>query len=224
MKDCMLALFFQKSKSMIKLMIVEDHQIFREGLKTFLSAIDGLEVIGEASDGMEALDQLEFIHPDIVITDIQMPKMGGVELGKEILLRKRRVKVVAMSSFGEEGYLHDIVSIGAQGFILKNADINELELALRTIAGGGQYFSPQLLPYFTSKYIHENSASLRLTRRELEVLSLVAQGFSNPEIAEKLFVSRRTIDGHKANMISKTGSKNIVDLLVYAIKKRVIKI
>jgi DNA-binding NarL/FixJ family response regulator len=129
--------------------------------------------------------------------------------------------------FGEEEYLQKMINAGAVGFLLKNSSIEEIERAIELVKAGKNCYSNELLGYFTNKYISkkpDDTSTVKLTRRELEVLGLVAQGLSNQEIADKLFISKRTVDGHKANLIQKTGSKNIVDLLIYSIRNGIIKI
>jgi DNA-binding NarL/FixJ family response regulator len=129
--------------------------------------------------------------------------------------------------FGEEDYLHKMINAGAKGFLLKNSSIDEIERAIHLINTGKNCYSDDLLGYFTNKFIDnspKDDDSIKLTKREIEVLRLVSQGMTNSEIADKLFISKRTVDGHKANLIQKTGSKNVVDLLIYSIKNDIIRI
>ena len=206
----------------IKVFVVDDHELFRNGVIMVLNRIENTVVVGEAADGEEFLAKLNSIKPDIVFMDIKMPKMNGIDATIEALRRYPELKVIALTMFGEEEYLQKMINAGGYGFLLKNSSIDEIERAVNLVSQGKNCYSDELLSYFTEKYIKKASLEeedVRLTRRELEVLDLVAKGFSNQEIADKLFISRRTVDGHKANLIQKTGSKNIVDLLVYATKK-----
>jgi DNA-binding NarL/FixJ family response regulator len=211
----------------IKVFVVDDHELFRNGVIMVLNRIENTVVVGEAADGEEFLAKLNSIKPDIVFMDIKMPKMNGIDATIEALRRYPELKVIALTMFGEEEYLQKMINAGGYGFLLKNSSIDEIERAVNLVSQGKNCYSDELLSYFTKKYIKKASLEeedVRLTRRELEVLDLVAKGFSNQEIADKLFISRRTVDGHKANLIQKTGSKNIVDLLVYAIKKGLVSI
>jgi DNA-binding NarL/FixJ family response regulator len=211
----------------IKVFVVDDHELFRNGVIMVLNRMENTVVVGEAADGEEFLAKLNSIKPDIVFMDIKMPKMNGIDATIEALKRYPELKVIALTMFGEEEYLQKMINAGGYGFLLKNSSIDEIERAVNLVSQGKNCYSDELLSYFTKKYIKKTNLEeddIRLTRRELEVLELVAKGFSNQEIADKLFISRRTVDGHKANLIQKTGSKNIVDLLVYAIKKGLVSI
>jgi DNA-binding NarL/FixJ family response regulator len=211
----------------IKVFVVDDHELFRNGVIMVLNRMENTVVVGEAADGEDFLAKLNSIKPDIVFMDIKMPKMNGIDATIEALKRYPELKVIALTMFGEEEYLQKMINAGGYGFLLKNSSIDEIERAVNLVSQGKNCYSDELLSYFTKKYIKKTNLEeddIRLTRRELEVLELVAKGFSNQEIADKLFISRRTVDGHKANLIQKTGSKNIVDLLVYAIKKGLVSI
>ena len=211
----------------IKVFVVDDHELFRNGVIMVLSRIENTVVVGEAANGEEFLTKLNSIKPDIVFMDIKMPKMNGIDATIEALKRYPELKVIALTMFGEEEYLQKMINAGGYGFLLKNSSIEEIERAVNLVNQGKNCYSDELLTYFTSKYIKstiQDPDEIRLSKRELEVLDLVSQGLSNQEIADKLFISRRTVDGHKANLIQKTGSKNIVDLLVYAIKKGLVSI
>ncbi len=211
----------------IKVIVVDDHELFRKGVIMVVKKMDDIEVVGEASNGKEFLTLLNSKVPDIVFMDIKMPIMNGVDASKEAIRRYPELKIIALSMFGEEEYLHKMINVGAKGFLLKNSSIDEIERAIRLVTQGKSCYSDDLLGYFTNKYIDVNPKDedqIKLSRREVEVMKLVAQGLSNSEIGEKLFISKRTVDGHKAKLIVKTGSKNIVDLLIYSIKKGIVKI
>ncbi len=211
----------------IKILVVDDHELFRKGVIMVLTKMEDVEVIGEAKNGKEFLSMLNSHKPDIVFIDIKMPLMNGIEATAEAVNRFPFLKIIALSMFGEEEYLHKMINAGAKGFLLKNSSISEIERAIRLVSEGKNCYSDDLLGYFTDKFIDnkpKDDDAIKLTRRELEVLSLVAQGLSNNEIADKLFISKRTVDGHKANLIQKTGSKNVVDLLIYSIKNNIVSI
>jgi len=210
-----------------KVIVVDDHELFRKGVVMVINRMENTEVVGEAATGKAFLHLLNSVVPDVVFMDIKMPELNGIDATTEAVQRYPNMKVIALSMFGEEEYLQKMINAGAVGFLLKNSSIQEIENAIRLVMDGKNCYSNELLGYFTNKYISKNmdeSSNVQLTRRELEVLDLVAKSMSNQEIADKLFVSKRTVDGHKANLIQKTGSKNIVDLLIYALKAGLVKI
>ncbi|NOY49995.1 MAG: response regulator transcription factor [Chlorobi bacterium] len=210
----------------IKIFIVDDHEIFRNGLKLVFSKNKEFEIVGEAGSGEEFLEMMDDTVFDIVLMDIKMNGLNGIETTEKALLKNSRLNVLVLSTFGEEEFLHQILNAGAKGFLLKNIDKETLFGAIKLVSRGQNYFSPELLPFFTKKYLGQtdNNEELRLTKREMEILQLISEGHTNTEIAERLFISIRTVDTHKNNLISKTGSKNIVSLLIYAIKNKLISI
>ena len=210
----------------IKIYIVDDHEIFRNGLKTIVSKIDNVTVIGEAENGKQFLESLSKNEiPDIVFMDINMPEMDGILTTKCAIEKYPELLIIALSMFGDEHYLEQMIKAGAKGFLLKNITRQTLTHAIETLSKGNAYYSSELLPLLANKIIaNDRKEDIQLTKRELEVLELVSHGLSNQEIADKLFISKRTVDGHKSNLIVKTGSKNIVDLLVYSIKNKIIEI
>jgi DNA-binding NarL/FixJ family response regulator len=184
-------------------------------------------VTGEAGSGEEFLGLMQNADFDVVLMDIKMGGINGIETTERALKINNELKVLVLSTFGEEEFLERILQAGARGFILKNVMKEVLFNAIKTVGSGQNYFSPELLPYFTKRFTGNGNNSepeVMLTDRELEVLKLIGKGYSNDEIAEKLFISKRTVDTHKNNLISKTGSKNIVSLLIYAIKHKLIDI
>lgn len=210
-----------------KVVVVDDHELFRKGVVMVINKMANTKVIGEVSNGKEFLKLLNSVKPDIVFMDIRMPEMNGVDATAEAISRYPELKIIALSMFGDEEYLQKMINAGAVGFLLKNSSIEEIERAIASVKEGRNCYSNELLGYFTNKYISskpDDTSDIKFTRRELEVLGLVAQGLTNQEIADKLFISKRTVDGHKANLIQKTGSKNIVDLLIYAVKKGIVEI
>ena len=211
----------------IKIVIVDDHEIFRNGLQTILSRIENVELADNCSNGVEFIEFIENSEVDIVLMDIKMPVMDGIEATRKALTIKPDSKIIALSMFGDEEYLQEMIKAGAKGFLLKNITGRDLEHALTVVHSGGNYYSEELLGFFTKKYIREiqpETDDFNITKRELEVLQLVSEGLTNQEIADKLFISKRTVDGHKNSLIVKTGSKNIVNLLIYSIKNGLVKI
>ncbi len=210
---------------MLNIFLVDDHEFFRNGLSVAINRSDNMQVIGEASNGAEFLKKTENNIPDIVLMDIKMPKMDGIEATIQAVKKFPGIKIIALSMFGEEEYLESMLEAGAQSFLIKNIGKEELFNALEKVAQGKQYFSEELIPYFTKKYIGKNDIdNPKLTKREVEVLQLIADGLSNKEIANKLFISLRTVTNHRANLNMKTGSKNTAGLLAYAIKKNLVNL
>ncbi len=211
----------------IKVFIVDDHEIFRDGLKMVFNKCNDIIVAGEAGSGeafLEVMDQMEY---DVVLMDIKMKGISGIETTEKAIKKNADLNILVLSTFGEEEFLERIIQAGAKGFVLKNVMKEELFSAIKTVNSGQNYFSPELLPYFTKRYKNNNGNNdepVTLTDRELEVLQLIGKGYSNDEIAKALYISKRTVDTHKTNLISKTNSKNVVSLLIYAIKHGLIDI
>lgn len=189
----------------------------------------GFEVLAEAANGRELLSLLESSEPDVILLDIAMPEMNGIEAAAEIMNRWPERKIVTLSMFGEEDYYFKMVSLGVKAFLLKNSDIGEVQEAIRTVVDGGTYFSQELLFNLVSnlKSTTENRPQTDesdLSERELEILLEICKGLSNQEIGDKLFISKRTVDKHRANILAKTNCKNTANLVVYAIKNNLVEI
>lgn len=216
----------------LKIMIVEDQHIFRKGLIMLLKEIPGLSIFGEASNGEEFLQMIETERPDIVFMDIQMPVMNGIEATKQALDLYPGLKIVAISMFGDEEYLVSMIEAGVKGFLLKTVEEYELQKAIDLVADNKNYFSDELLPVLTNSLVNRKSkpenaeAELKeeLTKREVEVLNLICKGYTIKEIADQLFISQRTVDGHKANLFRKTGVDSSVKLVTFAIKNNLYKL
>ncbi|MBU0766044.1 MAG: response regulator transcription factor [Bacteroidetes bacterium] len=209
----------------IPIIIVDDHEIFRNGLAMVINRLKYTEIVGEASNGQEFLELIESTVCDIVFMDIEMPVMNGIEATSRAKEKYPDLKIIALSMFGEEEYLQNMLDAGVSGFLLKNINKTDIDRAIRMISEGKNYFSEELLSFFTKRYISDRKSDhieTKLTIRELEVLQLIAKGLTDQEIADKLFISQRTVNGHRANLISKTGSKNTVNLLIYAIKNKLV--
>lgn len=205
-----------------KIIIVDDHRLFRNGLKFILGEIEGIEVIGEASNGKEFLDLLQFIKPDLVLMDISMPEMNGVEACRLAIEKYPDLKVLVLSMFGEDAYYNTMIDIGVKGFILKDTDNSELKTAIQSILNGSSYFSQELL----LKLIRNKNVSpgIKLSRREFEILALICKGLSTNQISEILHISHRTVERHRASLLDKTESSNSISLAIYAIKNNLIKV
>ena len=210
----------------IRIIITDDHQLFRNGLKILLNAFQEFEVTGEASNGEEFLRILKNTPADVVLMDINMPEMDGIEATRKGLKLNPGIDIIALSMYGEEEYYYKMVDAGAKGFLLKDSDISEVKEAILTVRRGGSYFSQELLYHVIQKIKHrENeSKSANLSKREKEILVKICEGLSNQEIAETLFISKRTVDKHRANLLGKTNSKNTASLILFAIRNKLIEI
>ncbi len=206
--------------------LVDDHSLFRGGLKILLERNEGLKVVGEAGSGEEFLEMLPAVEADVVFMDFSMPGMDGAEATEKALERCPDLKIVTLSMFGEESYYSRMVEAGARGFLLKDSDIADLLEAVDTVMDGGSYFSPQLLASLSGSIRSRDDvpADDQLSEREREILVAVCRGLSNQEIADELFISKRTVDKHRANILEKTGCKNTASLVVYAIKNGIVEL
>jgi DNA-binding NarL/FixJ family response regulator len=209
----------------IKIILVDDHQMFRDSLKFVLNQVPDFEIIGTASNGETYLALLEELKPDIVLMDIGMPQMNGVDATERTVSRYPNVNVIALSMFSDQEFYHKMVAIGVKGFLIKEAGIDELERAIKTVHAGGTYFSQDLLRNIIVSISNPKvttSNTLQLTKREHEILQLICKGYSGKEIADMLFVSQKTIEGHKTNLLSKTNSKNTLNLMLFALRNRLV--
>lgn len=213
-----------------RIMLVDDHAIFLKGLGIMLNECNEFKVIGEAANGAEFLSLLEQIMPDVVLMDIKMPVMNGVEATKIAMEKYPELRVIALTMFGEHKYLRLMAEAGARGFIQKNTNREELENAIRQVCNGQTYFSPEMMVDIAQwkstaePGIFLDDLNERLSERELDVLKLIVNGLTTQEIAEKLFISPRTVEGHRANLIAKTATRNVVDLVIYSIRNHLVEI
>ena len=212
--------------SKIRIIIADDHQLFRNGLKILLDSFPEFEVAGEASNGEEFLKMIKTTPADIALMDINMPEMDGIEATRKALKIYPAISIIALSMYGEEEYYYKIVDAGAKGFILKDSDISEVKEAILTVIKGGSYFSQELLYHVIQKIKHREheSKTANLSKREKEILFKICEGLSNQEIAASLFISKRTVDKHRANLLGKTNSKNTASLILFAIRNKLIEI
>lgn len=221
------------TKQPYKIFLVDDHTLFRNGLRGLLNARTDCQVVGEASSGEEFLEKLPNCgNIDVVFMDIAMTGISGDETTARALELRPDLKVITLSMFGDEDYYYRMVSVGAKGFLLKSSDIDEVTATIETVANGGSYFSQELLdslvsvlhttPQPASEMVTEENDAL--SERELEILLEICKGLSNQQIADKLFISKRTVDKHRANILDKTGCPNTANLVVYAIKHNLVEI
>lgn len=211
--------------NILQAFIVDDHAIFRQGLIIMLNKFNNVKVIGEAENGEEFIESIDKYNPDIVFLDIKMPKMDGIEAAQKAFEKKPALKIIVMTMFEEPAYFNKMVEIGVHGFLLKNAEMMEIRKAITRIKEGDTYFSEDLLKKLekSSDQIAAQPA-IKFSKREKEVLDYLCMGLSNHEIAQKLFISPRTVDGHRANLLNKTESKNTVSLVLYAVKNKLVEL
>jgi DNA-binding NarL/FixJ family response regulator len=216
----------ESDRKEIKIIIADDHQLFRNGLRLLLGAFPEFSVVAEASDGNELLSLLEKCRADMVLMDINMPEMDGITATRQALAKCPSLNVIALSMYGEEDYYYRMVDAGAKGFLLKDSDISEVKDAILTVMRGGSFFSQELLYNVIQKFKSRETEvrMANLSKREKEILLKICEGLSNQEIADTLFISKRTVDKHRANLLSKTASKNTASLILFAIRNKLIEI
>jgi len=210
----------------IKVLLVDDHQIIVDGLKSLLNNSENIIVAGEANNGHEALRIIDNLKIDIVLMDIDMPVMNGIDTLKEIRRRGLDLKVIILSMHNETGMIKSLTALGAQGYLLKSSSHEELVTAICKVAGGQRFYSTDVTLTLLNKpntFVQEVSQPTeQLTGRETEILKFIAEGFSNKEIGSKLFISHRTVDTHRTNLMKKLNVGNIAGLISYAIKNGIV--
>ena len=191
-----------------------------------MSTQDFVHHIYEASNGRDFIENLSFVDCDLVLMDIEMPEMNGIEATEQALRIRPDLKVIVLSMYGDEQYYYKMVDVGVKGFVLKNSGIEKVIAAIRAVAAGENYFSEELLVNILNNMRdgEPETPDNEISERELEILYHVCLGLSNQEIADKLFISKRTVDKHRANLLSKTGCRNTAALVMYAIKNKMINI
>lgn len=202
----------------IRLLIVDDHAVVRAGLRLLLESQPDMEVVGEAQDGQTALSKVKQLHPDIVLMDIAMPGMNGLEATKAIRKVSPDVQVLVLSMYADDRYFFQMLHAGASGYIIKGAEPAELLAAIRMVAQHQPYIYPSLVRKLLQRHQEQGSGLEKLTDRETEILKLIADGLSGREIGEKLFLSPHTIDRHRANIMEKLGLHNKAQLIKFAIQ------
>lgn len=211
----------------IKVMLADDHVLMREGIRQLLEFDGSIEVIGEASDGEECLQKLEKVKPDVLLLDINMPKLNGIEVLEEIKRKKINVKVLILTVHNEVDYLIRAVDIGVDGYILKDSESAELKKAIMTVMDGESYIQPKLIPMLNKRLITRDSDKEKLeslTGREKEVLIEVANGMFNKKIATSLHISERTVKNHISNIFKKLDVSDRTQAAVFAIKNDLVKL
>ena len=215
----------------MKILLAEDHNIVRNGIKILLETVEGFEVIGEATNGKEVLEKLSGGEDiDLILTDINMPEMDGITLIKETKRIKPDVNVVVLSMHDNEKYVVEAFLEGAAGYMLKNVSADELIFALKHINNGNKYLCAEITINMLTNLINHKQyqqdashSNIDFSVRELEILQLIADGFNNSEMSDKLFISKRTIEGHRQSLLDKTNSKNTASLIRFAILNGIIQ-
>ena len=207
--------------SRINVLLTDDHQIIIDGLKSLLKNSDEIIVAAEANNGREALRILGLLSIDVLLMDIDMPVMNGIEALKEIRKQFRDVKVIILSMHNEAGMIKSLIDLGANGYLLKSCSQDELIGAIRKVASGQSYFSTDVTLALLKPANPEQKNEI-LTERETEILKLIAAGFSNKEIGDQLYISHRTVDTHRTNLMKKLDVSNIAGLISYAIKNGIV--
>ena len=208
----------------IKVLLVDDHAIIREGLRSLLEKQPDIEVVADTDDGRKALELVRELSPDIVIMDVTMPRLGGIEATRQITGEFPDVKVIALSIHSRRRFVADMLSAGAAGYILKECLFDELVAAIRAVAAGGRYLSPRITEVVVDDYVKRLSSgaeapSASLTSREREVLQLVAEGKSTKQIALELHVSTKTIEANRRQIMEKLGMHSVAELTKYAVRE-----
>jgi two-component system, NarL family, response regulator LiaR len=209
----------------ISLILVDDHQLFREGLHLLLSNLDEIDRISEASNAEELFIKLKQHVPDIIFMDIDLPGTNGIEITRQVLKQYPNIRIVALSMYADEDYYLPMIEAGAKGFILKNSGFDDVEISIKRVMAGKNYYSQEILSGLLSASNRKTPTLKKttdLSERETEIIQRICQGLSNQEIAEKLNISKRTVDKHRENILLKTNTKNTAGLVMFAIKNGII--
>lgn len=201
--------------------IVDDHQMVIDGLKLLIGNDTGFEITGESNDPLKVIDMLATLPVDVLLTDVSMPGMSGVELTRSISKLFPHIKILALSMFGDANVVTEMIDAGVSGFILKNTGRQQLIEALNKVAAGHHYYAPDITHQLV-KSLKESKEGNHLTDREIEIIRMIEKEYSNKQIAAMLFISERTIETHRKNIFRKTNTQTIVGLLKYAYERKII--
>ncbi len=213
--------------SKINVMVADDHSMVREGIMNLLELDDNITVVGFAKDGIDCLKKVQELKPDVLLLDINMPNMNGIEVLKELKSRKNKVKVIMLTIHNEGEYILKAVEIGCEGYVLKDSDSATLKKAIYSVYIGEAFIQPDLIPILNQKLMNkgaEDEQLEKLTKREVEVLILLSEGLFNKEIAYKLNISERTVKNHISNIFKKINVSDRTQAAVFAIKNNLVKL
>lgn len=214
----------------IKILIVDDHSILREGIRVLLEGCGGMEVVGEAADGKEAIEKSRKLEPDLVLMDIAMPGLGGLEAMLEIRKTCPKTRVLVLTQYDNKEYIYRFLKAGASGYVLKKAVSGELISAIRAVHRGSSFLSPDVAPAVIEGYLQKKDKELEedpyesLTYREKQVLKLIAEGHTNKQIADMLYMSVKTVMGHRTHVMEKLNIHSRTELVKFAIQKGLIEL
>ena len=208
---------------MVRLLIADDHQVLIDGFKSIFDYEEGIDVVATALNGQEVLDHLKDIEVDVILLDINMPVLNGVETTKRITKKYPGVKVIALSMYDQQSYFKRMMQYGARGYLLKNDPIDEILTAINTVMQGQRYIGEKLRDQLSSiEFLTGSKQDVEISTRELDVLKLISEGMTDTEMAEKLFISSHTVNSHRKNLLSKFNAKNSAVLVKKALEKGLI--
>jgi DNA-binding NarL/FixJ family response regulator len=201
-----------------KILIADDHAMIRDGVKTLLKQNKECSVVGEAVNGAEAITKYKSLKPDLAILDISMPEMNGMEAAREIIKLHPEARIIILSMYDDEDYISQCIEYGVKGFVVKSESGNELNYAIKSVLEGRSYFSHHVQEVIVKKYTSgvkrkPKEPEIKLTNREIEIIKLISDGLTSHQIADKLFISPRTVETHRANLMKKVGVKNSIELV-----------
>ncbi|GAB2603480.1 response regulator [Spirosoma areae] len=207
-------------ETLTKILIADDHQLFNDGMKMMLSAEDNLQVVGQVFSGKDVLDAVHRFQPDVVLLDINMPHLNGLEAADKLLRNYAHVRVIMLTMYSDRKFVEDCQRLGVPGYILKNSGVDEVINAIETVLAGKRYYDPKLTKNTTPNQHADDSfqKQFQLTKREVEIIGLVGQSFTNDEIADKLFLSVATVKTHRNNINLKLGINKPADLVKFAVE------
>jgi two-component system response regulator NreC len=214
----------------IRVLLADDHGLMRKGVRSVLAQDSSIEVLGEAGDGAEAVRLSEQLHPDVVVMDIAMPQLNGIEAAAQIARKDKRVGILILSMYSDEEYLLRALSAGARGYLLKDSAEPDLLRAVRAVAAGKTFFSPAVVETLLEDYVQRLQQEGRqdsydlLTDREKQVLQLLAEGKTNKETATVLNLGVSTVETHRTNLMQKLDLHNTAELVIYAVKKKILRV
>lgn len=210
----------------LRVLLVDDHKLVRDGIRYYLEGDDQYSIVAEAASGEAAVSLVEPGSIDVALVDINMTGMDGIACTQQLLKTDRNIKVLALTMLNESAPIRGMLDAGAKGYVLKSAGPEEIKKALQAVYQGGTFYSPEVTETVMNSLANRGKAGSQtsgvLSSRELEVLNLIVKEYSNHEIAEALFISPRTVDAHKRNLLEKTGSKNVAGLVMYAIQHKLV--